>query len=90
LVSLNFFDVALSFYAINVLGFAELNPLAIGFPVWIIALKFGVCFIPIICAYMLDKLGIENYLLLPSVFLATLIQIYAFIIGFNLCNIFGI
>jgi len=87
---LNFFDVTLSFYAINVLGFAELNPLAIGFPVWIFALKFGVCFIPMVCGYVLDKLGIENYLLLPFVFLATLIQIYTFIIGFNLRNIFGI
>lgn len=89
LVSLNFLDVILSVYAIRILNFVELNPLAIGFPVWIFVLKFSVCFIPMVCAYTLDKFEIKNYLFLPFIFLAILIQIYAFIIGFNLHNILG-
>jgi len=90
LVSLNFVDVVLSIYAVNILGFAELNPFAIGFPVWIFVLKFCVCFIPLVCAYTLYRFGNENYLILVFVFLAILIQIYAFILGFSLGNILGI
>jgi hypothetical protein len=87
LVSLNLVDVILSIYATTILGFIELNPFATDFPIWILTLKFGVCFIPLVCAYTLDKLGNENYLIFPFVFLAILIQIYAFIVGFNLSSI---
>ena len=89
LVALNLLDVVSTFYAINYLGFAELNPLAEGFPVWLSVLKFGVCFIPIVCAYVLHKLGMENYLLLPFVFSAILIQFYAFVVALNVLNILG-
>ena len=89
LVSLNLIDAVLSIYAITILGFAELNPYAIDFPLWIFALKFGVCFIPLVCTYTLDKIGNQNYFIFPFVFLAIMIQIYAFIIGFNLRSILG-
>ena len=90
LVVLNLLDVVLTFYAINVLGFMEINPLAAGFPVWLFVLKFGVCFIPVVCAYMLDMLEMENYLLLPFVFSAILIEFYAFVAAFNIRNILGV
>jgi hypothetical protein len=89
LMSLNLIDAVLSIYAVTILGFAELNPLAIDFPIWIFAMKFGVCFIPLVCAYTLDKIGNKNYLIFPFVVLAIMIQIYAFIIGFNLHSILG-
>jgi hypothetical protein len=89
LISLNLIDAVLSIYAITILGFAELNPFAIDFPIWIFALKFGVCFIPLVCAYTLDRIGNKNYFIFPFVFLAIMIQIYAFIIGFNLRSIVG-
>lgn len=89
LVALNLVDAVSSFYAINVLGFTELNPLAVGFPVWIILLKFAICFIPMVCAYMLHKFSMENYLLLPFMFSAILIEFYAFVAAFNLRNILG-
>ena len=90
LVVLNLLDVVLTFYAINVLSFMEVNPLAAGFPVWLFVLKFGVCFIPVVCAYMLDMLEMENYLLLPFVFSTILIEFYAFVVAFNLRNILGV
>lgn len=90
LVSLNVLDVLLTFYAINVLGCMELNPVALGFPVWFFVLKFGVCFFPPICAYVLEKLEMKNYLSLPFVFSAILITYYAFVVAFNVCNIFGV
>jgi hypothetical protein len=90
LVFLNLLDVVLTFYAINVLGFMEINPLAAGFPVWLFVLKFGVCFIPVVCAYMLDVLEMGNYLLLPFVFSAILIEFYAFVVAFNVRNILGV
>ena len=57
LVALNFFDVAATFYGVGVLGFVELNSLAVGFPVWVFLLKFGVCFVPVVCAYAWRSLG---------------------------------
>jgi hypothetical protein len=90
LVELNFLDALSSFYAISVLGFMELNPLAVGFPIWIFVLKFGVCFIPVICAYVLDKFGMEKYLLLPFVCSAILIEFYVFAVAFNVFNILGV
>jgi hypothetical protein len=90
LVTLNLFDVLSSFYAINFLGFIELNPLAVGFPIWIFILKFSVCFIPMVCAYVLGKFGIEKYLFLPFVCSAILIEFYAFVVAFNVRNILGI
>lgn len=89
LITLNFIDVLSSFYANDVLGFMELNPLAMGFPIWIFILKFGVCFVPLVCAYVLIKFEMKNYLLLPFVCSATLIEIYAFVVAFNISNILG-
>jgi hypothetical protein len=90
LVMLNIIDVLLSFYAHNVLGFMELNPLAIGFPILIFILKFGVCFIPFVCAYVLDKFGMKNYLLLPFVCSVILVEFYAFVVALNMSNILGV
>ncbi len=90
LVTLNFLDVLFSFYAIDVLDFKELNPLAIGFPIWIFILKFGVCFIPVVCAYVLDKFRMNNYLILPFVCSLILIDFYAFIVAFNMSSILGV
>jgi len=89
LVALNLVDAFLSSYAINVLGFMELNPLAVGFPVWIVLLKFAICFVPLVCAYVLHKSGMESYLALPFVFSAILIEFYAFVVAFNIRNILG-
>ena len=89
LVALNVLDVFSTFYAINFLGFMELNPLAAGFPVWFSVLKFGVCFVPLVCAYVLEKLEMKNYLLLPFVFSTILIEFYAFVVAFNIQNILG-
>ena len=89
LVTLNFLDVLVSFYAINVLAFMELNPLAVGFPFWIFILKFGVCFVPIVCAYVLDKFGMKNYLILPFLCSVILMEFYAFVVAFNMSNILG-
>lgn len=90
LVALNVLDVVSTFYAINVLGFVELNPLAAGFPVWLSVLKFGVCFIPSVCAYILERLEMKNYLLLPFVFSIILIEFHAFVVAFNIQNILGV
>ena len=90
LVALNFFDIVSSFYAINILTFTELNPLAEGFPIWILVLKFAICFIPIFCAYTLDKFGVEKYMLLPFTFLAILVGFYAFVVGLNFFSILGL
>ena len=90
LVKLNLLDVLLSFYAINFLGLMELNPLAAGFPIWFLVLKFSVCFIPVVCAYVLVKFGMEKYILLPFVCSAILIEFYAFVVAFNMRNILGI
>ncbi len=87
LVVLNAIDVILTFYAVNILGFVELNPLVVGFPVWIFFLKFSVCFIPVFCAYILDKYRMQNYLLLPFVFSVLLIQFYCFVVVFGMCYI---
>lgn len=87
LVTLNLLDVLSSFYAINFLGLMELNPLAAGFPMWILVLKFSVCFIPVVCAYVLGKFRMEKYLLFPFVCSAILIEFYAFVVTFNVCNI---
>ena len=89
LVSLNILDVFSTFYAINVLGFMELNPLAVDFPIWLSVLKFSVCFIPLICAYTLEKLKMKNYLLLPFAFSTILIEFYAFVVASNLQNNLG-
>lgn len=88
LVALNLVDAVSSFYAINVLGFMELNPLAVGFPVWFVILKFAICFIPTVCAYVLHRFSMENYLLLPVVFSVVLIEFYAFVVAFNMYGIF--
>jgi hypothetical protein len=90
LVLLNLIDVISSFYAINVLGLIELNPLATGFPLWIVVLKFSVCFVPTVCAYMLDKYGMKKYLLLPFICSVILIEFYVFVVTFNMQNILGI
>lgn len=73
-----------------VLGFEELNPLAIGFPLWIFVLKFGVCFVPMVCAYVMDKFEMEKYLLLPFMCSAILIEVYVFVVAFSMCNILGV
>jgi cytochrome c oxidase subunit IV len=90
LVTLNFLDVLISFYAIDVLAFMELNPLAVGFPIWIFILKFGVCFVPIVCAYVLDKFGMKNYLILPFICSVILMEFYAFVVAYNVSNILGV
>jgi hypothetical protein len=90
LIILNLFDVLLSNYAINILGFMELNPFAAGFPPWIFVLKFGVCFIPMFCAYILNKFGMENYLLLPFLCSLILIQFYTLVVTFNVHSILGV
>ena len=90
LVSLNIVDVFSTMYAINILGFMELNPLVVGFPVWLSVLKFVACFIPLICAYFLEKLEMKNYLLLPFMFSTILIEFYAFVVTFNIQNILGV
>jgi hypothetical protein len=89
LVSLNVLDVFSTFYAISVLGFTELNPLAAGFPIWLSGVKFGACFIPLICAYMLEKLKMKNYLILPFVFSTVLIEFYTFVFASNMYEILG-
>lgn len=90
LITLNFVDVLLSFYAINVLTFVELNPLAVGFPIWIFILKFGVCFVPVVCAYVLDKCGMKNYLFLPFICSLVMMIFYAFVVAYNMSNIIGV
>ena len=90
LVILNLIDVVSSFYAVNSLGFVELNHLATSFPVLVFLLKFGVCFVPMTCAYVLRKTGMENCLLMPFAFLAVLIGFYAFVVGSNLHSIIGL
>ena len=89
LVALNFFDVAATFYGVGVLGFVELNSLAVGFPVWVFLLKFGVCFVPVACAYVLEKFGMGRYLVLPFVFSAVLVEFYAFVVAFNVGTLLG-
>jgi hypothetical protein len=87
LISLNILDVLLTFHAVFVLGFLELNPLAQGFPVWLLVLKFSACFIPLVCAYVLEKLEMKSYLFLPFAVSLILIVFYAFVVAFNVCNI---
>ncbi len=87
LVTLNLADAISTFYAINVLGFSEMNPLAVGFPIWLGLLKFASCFIPLGCAYVLHKTNMENYLVLPLLFSAILIEFYTFVVAFNFGNI---
>ncbi|HLN45323.1 MAG: hypothetical protein ACM3X1_06640 [Ignavibacteriales bacterium] len=87
LVALNVVDTILTFYAAHVLGFVELNPLAISFPFWIFILKFGTCFVPVVVAFVLDKFEMNNYLLLPFIFSAVLIEFYIFVVAFNVSNI---
>ncbi len=89
LVTLNFLDVILSKYATNILGLVELNPLASGFPIWLLMLKFGVCFVPLVCAYALDKSGMENFMFLPFTFLTILIGFYTFVVSSSVRNILG-
>jgi hypothetical protein len=89
LVTLNVLDVFSTFYAINVLCFTELNPLAAGFPIWLYVVKFGACFIPLICGYMLEKLKMKNYLILPFVFSTVLIEFYAVVFASNMYEILG-
>lgn len=83
LVFLNVFDVVSTFYAVGVLGFVELNSLAVGFPVWVFLFKFGVCFVPVVCAYVLEKFGMGRYLVLPFVFSVVLVEFYAFVFVLN-------
>jgi hypothetical protein len=75
------------FYAISVLGFMELNPLAAGFPIWLSVMKFGACFIPLVCAYILEKLEMKSYLLYPFVLSTILIEFYTFVVAFNVQSI---
>ena len=89
LVSLNVLDVFSTFYAIGVLGFTEINPLATGFPIWLSVMKFGACFVPMICAYMIEKLEMKNYMILPFAFSTVLIEFYAFVVAFNVHEILG-
>jgi len=89
LVVLNFFDVVATFYGVGVLGFVELNSLAVGFPVWVFLFKFGVCFVPVVCAYALEKFGMGKYLVLPFVFSAVLVEFYAFVVAFNVGTLLG-
>ena len=89
LVALNFFDAASTFYGVGVLGFVELNSLAVGFPVWVFLLKFGVCFVPAACAYALEKFGMGKFLVLPFVFSAVLVEFYAFVVAFNVGTLLG-
>jgi len=70
------------------LGFVELNPLAVGFHAWIIILKFGVCLIPVVCAYVLDKYRMQNFILLPFVFSIILIEFYSYVVVSGMSNIF--
>lgn len=90
LITLNFVDVLLSFYAIDALAFVELNPFAVGFPIWIFILKFGVCFVPVVCAYVLDKLGMKIYLFLPFICSVVQMMFYVFVVAFNVSNILGV
>ena len=90
LITLNLIDVLLSFYAQNAPGFIELNHLALGFPFWIFILKFGVCFVPLVCAYVLIKFEMNNYLILPFVCAVILIEFYAFVGAFNISSILGV
>ncbi len=87
LVALNVIDVVSTFYAVGMLGFIELNPLVVGFPICVFVLKFSVCLIPVVCAYVLDKFRMQNYLLLPFVFSVILIQFYCFVVVFGMCYI---
>ena len=89
LIGLNVVDVVSTFYAVTTLGFIELNPFVVGFPAWIFVLKFGVCLIPLICAYVLEKFRMQNYLLLPFVFSVILIEFYGFVLASGVSNIFG-
>ena len=89
LVSLNVLDIFSTIYAINILGLMELNPISVSFPVWLTVLKFGACFIPLTCAYILEKLNMKNYLLFPFAFSTILIEFYAFVVAFNIQNILG-
>ena len=89
LIALNIVDVVSTFYAVTLLGFIEINPLAVGFPAWIFVLKFGVCVVPVVCAYVLDKFRMQNYLLLPFVFSVALIEFYSFVVVSGVCKIFG-
>jgi hypothetical protein len=50
-------------------------------------LKFSACFIPLVCAYILDKLEIENFRFLPFMCLTILIAFYTFVVTFNIRNI---
>jgi hypothetical protein len=87
LVALNLIDVLMSFYAISTLGLIEVNPFAVSLPLWILAWKFGFCFIPVVCAYTLHKFKMENYLLLPLGASLILIEYYIFVVAFNVVNI---
>lgn len=81
LFALNMVDVISTLYAVRMLGFIELNVLAVGFPAWIFVLKFGVCFIPVGCAYALDRFRMQNYLLLPFLTSVVLIEFYSLVVA---------
>jgi hypothetical protein len=88
LVALNVIDVVSTFYGVTMLGFVELNPLAVGFHPWIVILKCSACLIPLVCAYALDKSNMNNYMFLPLVFSIILVEFYTCIVVFGMCNIF--
>ncbi len=83
LIALNLIDVVSSIYAIDILGFVELNPLAASFTIWLFVLKFAACFFPVICACILRKTRLEDYLFMPFAFLTVLVCFYAFVVGSN-------
>ena len=87
LLSLNVIDVLSTLYATSFLGFVELNPLAINFPIWLSVVKFGACAVPLICAYELEKMKMRNYLLLPFVSSLIMIEFYALVVTSNMLNI---
>ncbi len=89
LIALNLLDVVSSLYAIDILGFVEINPLAASFPIWLFVLKFAACLLPVICACIMRKIRLEDYLLMPFAFLTVLVCFYAFVVGSNVRCIVG-
>ena len=87
LLSLNVIDVFSTLYATRFLGFVELNPLAVNFPIWLSILKFGACAVPLICAYELEKMKMRNYLPLPFLTSSVMIEFYVLVVTSNILNI---
>ena len=87
MLALNVADVVLTFFGVNFLGFSELNPLAADFPIWLTIVKFSACFIPLICAYVLQRLEIRDYMFVPFMFSVMQIVFYASVMTFNIHSI---